>query len=90
MRGGPRPAREQIQSAMIQFFPETDSSASMLNLPHSSGLSKDKDCGIPLQRINTGISIVGEDNGSRPGGFVLVVDGPALLEVDFSGFTLSI
>lgn len=32
-----------------------------------------------LQRINTGqTSIVGHDNGSRPGGYVLVIDGAAL------------
>ena len=38
--------------------------------------------GIPLQRINTGVTdIVGPDNGERAGGFVLVIDGAALLEV---------
>lgn len=81
MRGGPKPAQEQIKLALVQFFPEIDASMSMLNLPRSPGFSKDKDCAIPLQRISTGVSIVGEDNGSRSGGFVLVVDGAALLEV---------
>lgn len=34
-----------------------------------------------LQRVNTGIaSIVGNDNGNRPGGYVLVIDGSALIE----------
>ncbi|KXN91396.1 Putative phospholipid-transporting ATPase C24B11.12c [Leucoagaricus sp. SymC.cos] len=80
VRGGPRPAREQIKSAMIQFFPEASASTSMVNLPRSPDPSKDKDRAIPLQRINTGVSIVGEDNGDRPGGFVLVIDGAALLE----------
>lgn len=38
--------------------------------------------GIPLQRINTGVTdIVGPDNGERTGGFVLVIDGAALLDV---------
>jgi phospholipid-translocating ATPase len=32
-----------------------------------------------LQRVDTGItSIVGSNNGERPGGFVLVIDGTAL------------
>lgn len=32
-----------------------------------------------LQRVNTGVtSIVGSDNGQRPGGYVLVIDGAAL------------
>ena len=32
-----------------------------------------------LQRVNTGVtSIVGSDNGQRPGGYVLVIDGSAL------------
>lgn len=35
--------------------------------------------GGPLRRFDTGISsIVGSRNGDRPGGFVLVIDGPAL------------
>ncbi|KAJ2916976.1 hypothetical protein MD484_g3448, partial [Candolleomyces efflorescens] len=35
--------------------------------------------GGPLRRFDTGISsIVGSQNGERPGGFVLVIDGPAL------------
>lgn len=53
----------------------------MVNLTGSSTPAKDKDGGIPLQRIVTSASIVGADNGERPGGFVLVVDGAALLEV---------
>jgi phospholipid-translocating ATPase len=35
--------------------------------------------GGPLRRMDTGLSsIVGENNGDRPGGFVLVIDGSAL------------
>lgn len=35
--------------------------------------------GGPLRRMDTGISsIVGSNNGDRPGGFVLVIDGNAL------------
>jgi len=37
--------------------------------------------GGPLRRVETGISsIVGPDNGDRPGGFVLVIDGAGLSE----------
>lgn len=44
---------------------------------------RDREESIPLQRINTGVSsIVGADNGSRAGGYVLVVDDSALLEVN--------
>ncbi|KAH6902733.1 phospholipid-translocating ATPase [Coprinopsis sp. MPI-PUGE-AT-0042] len=36
---------------------------------------------VPLRRMNTGLeSIVGPENGDRPGGFVLVADGSALKE----------
>lgn len=35
--------------------------------------------GYPLQRVHTGMSdLVGQHNGERPGGFVLVIDGAAL------------
>ncbi|KAF9447871.1 phospholipid-translocating P-type ATPase [Macrolepiota fuliginosa MF-IS2] len=83
VRGGPRPAQQQIKAALVQFFPEANASASAVSLPRSSTTSrdKDKDRGIPLQRMVTAPSIVGTDNGDRPGGFVLVVDGAALLEV---------
>ena len=37
---------------------------------------------MPLRRVNTGVSsIVGHDNGERPGGFVLVIEGTALTHV---------
>ena len=67
-------------NALAQFFPEVDASASVLDLVRSQTLSN-KDEPIPLQRIMTGASIVGAGNGDRPGGFVLVADGAALLEV---------
>jgi hypothetical protein len=75
-----------MSSAMIQFFPEASNSASMADLTNSPDFSKDKDRVIQLQRIVTGASIVGEGNGERPGGFVLVVDGAALLEVRHISF----
>ena len=44
----------------------------------------------PLHRVNTGVSsIVGPDNGERPGGFVLVIDGAALTDVRLRCLTVS-
>jgi phospholipid-translocating ATPase len=67
--------------AIQEFFPEselpsTDGAANAEPLPASSDAQAQE---VPLQRIDTGISsIVGENNGDRPGGFVLVIDGTAL------------
>lgn len=69
-----------MKSAMARFFPDADASEPMINLPRSPRQSRDNRP-IPLQRVSTSVSIVGVDNGERPGGFVLVVDGAALLEV---------
>ncbi|KIM48588.1 hypothetical protein M413DRAFT_437796 [Hebeloma cylindrosporum] len=80
IRGGSRrPVHEQMINASAQFFPEQQATTKdQLASPSTEGSSGHH---IPLQRINTGVtSIVGEDNGERPGGFVLVVDGSALLE----------
>jgi phospholipid-translocating ATPase len=63
--------------AVEEFFPESgilDQNGS-LPLPRTS-VSSDRP---GLARVETGISsIVGENNGDRPGGFVLVIDGSAL------------
>ncbi|EKM82413.1 hypothetical protein AGABI1DRAFT_117898 [Agaricus bisporus var. burnettii JB137-S8] len=89
VRGGPRPARDQIIAATAHFFPGAFASPSTLDfkdIKRSPSPSPENDKvkaeggDIPLQRIMTGASIVGDDNGDRPGGFVLVVDGAALLE----------
>ncbi|PPQ72110.1 hypothetical protein CVT24_002421 [Panaeolus cyanescens] len=77
-----RPIYDQMLHAVEEFFPESTilndhSKADEANgddeeLPPNTG-------GQPLRRLNTGVSsIVGEGNGDRPGGFVLVIDGPAL------------
>jgi len=84
---------DQIVHAIQEFFPESgivddegnpapprQAQAELLSNqqrrnswgPLSSG-------GGPLRRTETGLSsIVGSDNGDRPGGFVLVIDGSAL------------
>jgi phospholipid-translocating ATPase len=72
-----RPVREQLLAAFDEFF-----DGDGFDLPAEQQIS-----GRPtsLRRVNTGVSsIVGSDNGNRPGGFVLVVDGAALTQVSFS------
>lgn len=66
----------QMQNALEKFFPQVEVPD---ELPVATpGLIKD-DSGHDLRRINTGVSsLVGQDNGARPGGFVLVIDGGAL------------
>jgi len=75
---GSRPVWNQMMNAMHEFFPE---------VAEVQGITKDPDAEdpaapdgpYPLKRVNTGVtSIVGSDNGERPGGFVLIVDGLAL------------
>ncbi|KAJ7179181.1 phospholipid-translocating ATPase [Mycena filopes] len=79
IRGGNdrgRTIQEQMHFAIEKYFPENEA-ISTAELARPSSSLRD---GYPLQRIETGISsIVGEHNGERPGGFVLVVDGTALL-----------
>ncbi|KAF9532854.1 hypothetical protein CPB83DRAFT_846485 [Crepidotus variabilis] len=70
-----RPVPEQMANALDRFFPEHSAEIEK-NSPPSSPLDP-----IPLQRVHTGVSsMVGLNNGDRPGGFILVVDGAALLE----------
>lgn len=73
-----------MTNAMQEFFPE---------VAESQGITQDADTQnpagpddpYPLKRVNTGVtSIVGPDNGERPGGFVLVIDGLALTHVSAS------
>ncbi|KAI0636462.1 phospholipid-translocating P-type ATPase [Trametes polyzona] len=76
---GSTPVYAQMLNAVEEFFPE-------------SGILQDEEVGLeeghehaqntrgyPLRRVNTGVSsLVGHNNGDRPGGFVLVIDGSAL------------
>jgi len=73
-----------MMNAMQEFFPEE---------AEAQGISQDADNvnppgpgdPYPLKRVNTGVtSIVGPDNGDRPGGFILVIDGLALTRVSAS------
>ncbi|KAG6864192.1 hypothetical protein C0991_011668 [Blastosporella zonata] len=80
-----RPVYQQMVHAAEEFFPEADllSDEAMnrpsFTAPRASTSSRTDDIQYPLRRIETGLSsIVGSNNGDRPGGFVLVIDGAAL------------
>ena len=77
--------------AIEKFFPETEivDDHGTPDAQRVSTSSRDSERLYPLQRINTGnSSIVGPNNGDRPGGFVLVIDGTALGDVSW-GFIYS-
>jgi phospholipid-translocating ATPase len=80
VRGGGRPVYSQMAGAIDEFFPTSgilDEAGIADNLKSEANPSGT----YALQRVNTGVtSIVGNDNGNRPGGYVLVVDGAALNE----------
>ncbi|KAJ6614318.1 phospholipid-translocating P-type ATPase [Mycena sp. CBHHK59/15] len=81
IRGGNdrgRSIQQQMLFAIEKYFPESDGS-NMAEL-HQTPSKNEGERYYPLERIETGVSsIVGPHNGERPGGFVLVVDGTALL-----------
>lgn len=81
VRGGTRRSvQDQMSLALARHFLE-QADDKLVSTPIAVEPEPMKG-GIPLQRINTGVTdIVGPDNGERAGGFVLVVDGAALLEV---------
>ena len=83
IRGGDensRPVYTQMTAAVEEFFPES-------GILQEEGILEnlqDPNAGEPysLRRVDTGhTSIVGQGNGSRPGGYVLVIDGGALNHV---------
>ncbi|KDR73672.1 hypothetical protein GALMADRAFT_251453 [Galerina marginata CBS 339.88] len=84
-----RPVYDQIVHAFEEFFPDAelldDNENRTFANPEMSERSPRPTSrnsfqpGGPLRRTETGISsIVGSNNGDRPGGFVLVIDGAAL------------
>ncbi|KAF9469387.1 phospholipid-translocating ATPase [Collybia nuda] len=82
VRGGNeqgRPVYQQMIHAMEEFFSDGEVE-NFTPLRRSNSRNADRHQ-IPLERINSGASsIVGSENGDLPGGFVLVVDGAALLQ----------
>lgn len=80
---------DQLYTAVTEFFPESnileeeqlDIKEKHRRRSTSSGVE------AALHRVNTGVSsIVGRNNGERPGGFVLVIEGSALDYVSFFFF----
>ncbi|KIY50725.1 phospholipid-translocating P-type ATPase [Fistulina hepatica ATCC 64428] len=64
-----RPVNEQMLRALRDFFPESVNGEELEKVDDNA-----------LRRIETGVSslVGGRDNGTRAGGFVLVIDGDAL------------
>ncbi|EKM55031.1 uncharacterized protein PHACADRAFT_255350 [Phanerochaete carnosa HHB-10118-sp] len=83
IRGGGelgRPVYSQMAGAVDEFFP---TSGILSEQGIADNIQSDTNPGgqYSLQRVNTGVtSIVGQDNGRRSGGYVLVIDGAALNE----------
>ncbi|KAJ7171938.1 phospholipid-translocating ATPase [Mycena filopes] len=80
---GSRPVYEQMVRAVEEFFPESgildEEGVVVPAHPRQSSGSQAQERPHPMRRMSTGISsIVGSQNGDRPGGFVLVIDGTAL------------
>ena len=79
-----RAVYDQLVNSFEQFFPdvEMEEFGEMKSRPSFASRLDLERPPQPLRRANTGLeSIVGPENGERPGGFVLVVDGSALKEV---------
>lgn len=75
---GSRPVWNQMVNAMQEFFAE-EAEVQGIAADVDKQIPLESDDAYPLRRVNTGVtSIVGSDNGERPGGFVLVIDGAAL------------
>ncbi|KAK0455620.1 uncharacterized protein EV420DRAFT_1644405 [Desarmillaria tabescens] len=87
VRGGNNRSRsvyQQMLHAVEEFFPESGILDDQRLLKEHKLASVSSGDDNALRRIETGISsIVGPNNGDRPGGFVLVIDGTAL---DYASF----
>ena len=76
--------REQMVISVEESLPaaKAELPSRVDDIPRQPTSSHDSERQIPLQRINTSVSsILRPENGNRLGGFVLVVDGAALLQV---------
>ncbi|KAI6045617.1 hypothetical protein EDC04DRAFT_2865155 [Pisolithus marmoratus] len=79
IRGGDqgRSVFEQLVQALEDFFPDSDVLKDDLRLETSQ--HQEFQTPYAMRRLSTGMaSLVGEDNGRRSGGYVLVIDGAAL------------
>ncbi|KAL0570141.1 hypothetical protein V5O48_011819 [Marasmius crinis-equi] len=90
IRGGPdapRTVYEQLVRAVQEFFSDSNiidehnQHAQAANFEDFEVVSPNPDTPGRLRRVNTGMSsVVGSNNGDRPGGFILVIDGAALTD----------
>ncbi|WWD00085.1 hypothetical protein V866_006993 [Kwoniella sp. B9012] len=77
VREGRHSIQDQIRDALEGFFGGEHDVARTLS--RVSSRSRPSHEAPNLARVNTGVqSLVGRDNGTRPGGFSLVIDGHAL------------
>ncbi|KAK6904232.1 hypothetical protein I203_107748 [Kwoniella mangroviensis CBS 8507] len=77
VREGRHSIQDQIRDALEGFFGGEPDVARTLS--RVSSRSRPSHEAPNLARVNTGVqSLVGRDNGTRPGGFSLVIDGHAL------------
>jgi len=75
-----RAAEEYFPSSGISNDPEVNPEA--LGALDAEGASARGSQLYPLRRVSSGVtSLVGSQNGQRPGGYVLVIDGLALTDV---------
>ncbi|WVO15675.1 hypothetical protein L204_103336 [Cryptococcus depauperatus] len=76
IREGRHSIKDQLREALEAFFSEDVGIRRSLSRMNSGRNSTN----VPrLTRVNTGVqSLVGRDNGTRPGGFSLVIEGHAL------------
>lgn len=89
IRGGERDGLgifDQMYNAVEEFFPEAnilEEEMLDINEKHARrSIGENGSLASPhaLRRVNTGVSsLVGTNNGDRPGGFVLVIEGSALV-----------
>lgn len=84
IRGGDKDALsifDQMYTAITEFFPDSnilEEEQFDIKEKHRRR-STSSNTATALHRVNTGVSsIVGHNNGERPGGFVLVIEGTAL------------
>lgn len=80
IREGNHTVYEQLRDSLEGFFGD-DSLTRSLSLAQEETRRSDMRRSTQLARVNTGVrSLVGDDNGTRPGGFSLVIEGHALAE----------
>ncbi|KAH7909858.1 hypothetical protein BJ138DRAFT_1195493 [Hygrophoropsis aurantiaca] len=77
---GAKSVYQQMITAVEDFFPDSgilNEDGIVTDAVPTAAIEGSRP--YPMRRLSTGVtSIVGEDNGDRPGGFVLVIDGTAL------------